>query len=141
MDYILPRLESFALVSSGELTKGAMIMGIDPEKENRLTSVGNKIIDGEYLKAHDDGVLLGYKLAEKLNVHVGDTAVFLGQGYHGITASGKYPVRGLFKSSNPDLNRRLVYFELSIAQKFYGAPNMLTSYVVMVKNNKRNNFV
>ncbi len=136
VDYIIPRLESFALVSSGELTKGAMIMGVDPEKENRLTSIGNKIIEGNYLKKGDDGVLLGYKLAEKLNIHVGDTAVFLGQGYHGITATGKYPVRGLFKSSNPDLNRRLVYFEINNAQKFYGAINMLTSYVLMVKDNK-----
>ncbi len=136
VEYIIPRLESFALVSSGELTKGAMIMGVDPDKENRLTSIGNKIIEGNYLKNDDDGVLLGYKLAEKLNIHVGDTAVFLGQGYHGITAAGKYPVRGLFKSSNPDLNRRLVYFEINNAQKFYGAINMLTSYLLMVKDNK-----
>ncbi len=136
VEYILPRLESFALVSSGELTKGAMVMGIDPEKEHRLTSIGNKIIEGTYLNEHDDGVLLGFKLAEKLKIQVGDTAVFLGQGYHGITAAGKYPVRGLFKSSNPDLNRRLVYFEINNAQKFYGAEKMLTSYVLMVKNNK-----
>ncbi len=137
--YILPRLESFALVSSGELTLGAMIMGVNPEKENRLTSIANKIIEGNYLEKGDDGVLIGFKLAEKLNVRVGDTAVFLGQGYHGITAAGKYPVRGLFKSSNPDLNRRLVYFEIHNAQKFYGAANVLTSYVLMVKDNKTSN--
>ncbi|MCW3786733.1 ABC transporter permease [Plebeiibacterium sediminum] len=136
VEYILPRLESFALVSSGELTKGAMVMGVDPEKENNLTSIGDKIIAGNYLQEKDDGVLLGFKLAEKLKIEVGDTVVLLGQGYHGVTAAGKYPVRGLFKSSNPNLNRRLVYFEISNAQRFYGGNKILTSYVVMVKDNK-----
>ena len=60
VEYILPRLESFALVSSGELTKGAMVMGVDPEKEDHLTSIGKKIIAGQYLKQKDDGVLLGF---------------------------------------------------------------------------------
>ncbi len=30
---LVPRFESFALASSGPLTKGVLVMGIDPEKE------------------------------------------------------------------------------------------------------------
>src|SRR5690606_20958814 len=33
----VPRLESFALASHGTQTKGAMVMGIDPEREHGLT--------------------------------------------------------------------------------------------------------
>lgn len=41
---VVPRLESFALASSGENTKGAMVMGINPEKENQMTNAAEKIV-------------------------------------------------------------------------------------------------
>ena len=34
---LTPRLESFALAASEDLTKGCMIVGISPEKENEIT--------------------------------------------------------------------------------------------------------
>ena len=42
---VVPRLESFALASSGENTKGAIVMGIDPEKENRMTAANDKLVN------------------------------------------------------------------------------------------------
>jgi len=35
----VPRLESFALASSGNNTKGVLVMGIDPEAEDELTLI------------------------------------------------------------------------------------------------------
>ena len=46
---LVPRIESFALASEGELTSGVLVLGISPEKENRLTNVKDKLIEGEYL--------------------------------------------------------------------------------------------
>jgi len=132
---VIPRLESFALASSGELTKGVMVMGIDPVKEDKLTGIGSKIIEGDYLKSNQDGVLLGFELAKHLKLSVNDTLVLFSQGFHGITAAGKYPVKGLFKQSNPKLNRQLVYLPLKKAQELYGAENRLSALVVMVKDN------
>lgn len=40
----VPRFESFALVSSGTLTKGVMVMGIDPEKEDYLSDVRSRLV-------------------------------------------------------------------------------------------------
>ncbi len=132
---VIPRLESFALASNGEDSKGAMIMGIDPQKENELTSIGTKIIQGNYLKNNDNGVLVGFELATKLKIEPGDTLVLLSQGFHGVTAAGKYPVRGLFKLSNPKLNRQLIYLNLNTAQELFSAKDRLSSIVLMVENN------
>ncbi|HLN20828.1 MAG TPA: FtsX-like permease family protein [Bacteroidales bacterium] len=41
---IVPRFESFALVSSGNLTKGIMVLGIDPEKEDNLSNVRSRVV-------------------------------------------------------------------------------------------------
>jgi putative ABC transport system permease protein len=40
----VPRFESFALASSGTLTKGVLVMGIDPEKESLLSDVKSKLV-------------------------------------------------------------------------------------------------
>ena len=41
---VVPRVESFALASSGNQTKGALIIGIDPEKETELSNPANQIV-------------------------------------------------------------------------------------------------
>ena len=50
---VVPRIESFALASSGNLTSGVLVLGIDPEKENTLTGIADKIIEGEFLTESD----------------------------------------------------------------------------------------
>jgi ABC-type lipoprotein release transport system permease subunit len=41
---VVPRFESFALASSGTLTKGVLVMGIDPEKEVFLSDVKGRLV-------------------------------------------------------------------------------------------------
>ena len=48
-----PRLESFALVSGGELTDVGMIIGIDPDLENGLSSLETRLVKGEFLSNSD----------------------------------------------------------------------------------------
>jgi len=129
---VVPRLESFALASSKQLTKGAMVLGVDPEKEDHLTEISKKMVRGKYLKKGSDGILMGETLAKYLQVDVGDTLVLLGQGYHGINAAGLFPVRGIFKHPSPTLDRQLIYMDLATAQDFYSADHLLTSLAMLV---------
>ena len=101
------RLESFALVSSEELTKGGLVVRIDREKENVITSLKNKVIDGQYIKSDDLNILISEGLAARLKVSVKDTIILLGQGYHGATAAGKYAIKGILKFGSPDLKAQV----------------------------------
>jgi len=40
----IPRFESFALASNGPQTKGVLVMGVDPEKEDHLSKVSDKMV-------------------------------------------------------------------------------------------------
>ncbi|MFP1682969.1 lipoprotein-releasing ABC transporter permease subunit [Alloalcanivorax sp. C16-1] len=53
---------------------GALINGVDPEAEQRVSIVGEMMWEGDFnaLRAGDFGVVLGYGLARKLNAEVGD---------------------------------------------------------------------
>jgi len=125
-----PRLESFALASSEQSTKGSIVVGVDPEKENMVTKLENKLTDGKFIQLSDTAVLVAEGLAKKLQLGVSDTIVLIGQGYHGSTAAGKYPIKGIVKFASPELNAGIVYLPLLEAQNLYGAPGMLTSLVL-----------
>lgn len=128
----IPRLESFALGSSGTHTKGIAVIGTDPDIENRASGLEKRIIKGEYLNKGDDGVLVVVNLAKFLKLEVGDTITLMSQGYHGATAAGVYPVRGIISFPSTDMNNKLIFMDLEAAQYLYGAPNMLTSISIML---------
>jgi ABC-type lipoprotein release transport system permease subunit len=137
----VPRFESFALASSGQLTKGVLVMGIDPEKEKFLSDVKSKLLNSGdsagngYLSLGEKGLLAGEKLAAYLKISPGDTIVLLGQGYHGTTAAGKFRVNGIVRLPSPDLDNKIVYLPYDACQELYNAPGMLTSLAISIKNN------
>ncbi len=98
---IAPRLESFGLVCSDSATIGAMIVGIEPTYEAKFSKLNNRINKGCYLDNNSQGVLVAKGLAEQLMVDIGDTLIVLSQGYHGISAAGKFSVRGIVDFPSP----------------------------------------
>lgn len=134
---ISPRLESFALASGTDRTKGAMIFGIDPEKENQLTSLKNKLRQGHYFRLQDKKVLLAAGLARFLKLGINDTLILIGQGLHGANAAGKYAVAGILEFPSPQQNEQLVYLPLPEAQWLFSAGNRLTSFAILVKDQQK----
>ncbi len=124
------RLESFALASYLNNTKGTLVMGIIPDAENDMLNIKSKIIKGEYITDGDKSLVLGSKLATFLNIEIGDTLVMLGQGHWGQTAVGAYPVKGIVKIPIPTLDRQIVFMPLPLAREFYSFPDGVTSIVV-----------
>jgi ABC-type lipoprotein release transport system permease subunit len=129
---ITPRLESFALLSSGKQTKGAAVIGTLPVSEDEVSGLKSRVISGEYFTDQDREILIAEGLAQYLKVKVGDTVVVLGQGYHGVTAAGAFPVKGIIKFVQPDMNNMMTYIPLSLAQELYATPGRLTSLSIML---------
>lgn len=128
----VPRLESFALTASGQHSRGCLIVGIDPQKEQLITKVDERLVQGRFLQPGSTEVLITSGLASYLKLRVGDTLVILGQGYHGATAAGKYPIVGMLEFASPQLNKNLVYLPLSEAQWLFAAPDKLSALVLHI---------
>ena len=129
---IIPRLEDFCLVSSGNKTKGAMITGIEPSIENKMTHLEKKLIKGEMLKSDDRAVLIAQQLASFLDIDVNDTIVLIGQGYHGMSAYDKLPVKGILHFPSPELDKMMIYMPLNNAQNMFSCYNKITSLSVQI---------
>lgn len=129
-----PHLESFALASSGEQTKGILVTGIEPGQENTVSHLGKKIIAGRYLHDSERGILLAEGLAKYLKLKLHDTVVLLGQGYHGEMAAGKYAVTGIVRLAVPEMNKSMAWLTMASCRDFLSTGARNTSVSVMVRN-------
>lgn len=127
---VIPRLESFSLASSGESTKGVAVIGISPEKEDKMTKIKSYIQEGEFISNDDKAILVAADLAKFLKITVGDTLVLFSTGYHGQTAAGLYPIKGILKLPTPEMNRGTVYLPIKEAQSFFSTGNQFTALVM-----------
>lgn len=129
-----PRLESFALASSGDRTKGILVTGIDPKTENAVSNLKSKLIAGGFLADSDKSILLGEGLAKYLKVKLNDTVVLIGQGYQGSMASGKYAVKGIVKLGIPDMNKGMAWLPMAATQNFLSTGPRYTSISMLINN-------
>ena len=120
------------------LDRIALDLDLNPQDFVQYHDVFKKhtVFKSSYLKQNDDGVLISSKLATYLKVAVGDSIVLMGQGKYGVTAAGIFPVRGIVRIPQPDLDNKLVYMSISKAQQFFDMPNMITSVAINLTDNE-----
>jgi ABC-type lipoprotein release transport system permease subunit len=136
VELTVKRFETFSLISYGMVTRVVQVVGINPDEENKLTSLKDKVVKGEYLTDNSRGILLAEGLAELLNVDIGDSILIYGQGLYGVTAAELVPVQGIAGFTLPSQNKSFAYMSIPYAQWIYSAPERLTSLSVMIDNPK-----
>jgi putative ABC transport system permease protein len=87
-------------------------------------------VSNGFIADEDNGVLVSDRLASYLKVNIGETVILIGQGYHGASAAGMFPVRGIIKMPSPDIDNKLVIMTIPTAQKFFDAEGKITSLSV-----------
>jgi ABC-type lipoprotein release transport system permease subunit len=84
-------------------------------------------VSNGYLANNDEGILVSDRLASYLKTSIGDTLILMGQGYHGASAAGIFPVRGIIKLPSPDIDNKLIIMTIPAAQKFFDTEGKITS--------------
>jgi ABC-type lipoprotein release transport system permease subunit len=102
-----PRLQAFALVSAGERSFGAQILGVDPALESQWSTLPDMIQSGRYLEGPGDAVA-GSLLARNLGIEVGDELVLLGTAQQGGVAASVAVLTGTFTTGQPVLDRSIL---------------------------------
>lgn len=93
------RLYGFGLGASGPNSGGISLIGLDFEREARVTRMNEKIFEGNWLDPGDPkGVVIGKKLARTLGVSIGAEIVVLSQAADGSMANELYRVRGILQA-------------------------------------------
>jgi putative ABC transport system permease protein len=91
----IARLMVGALLSSGEVSMEALLIGIDPASREAVYPA-LELREGRFFEPGEKGILLNRGVARKLGVGVGDTVVALGTTADGRLAGVKLAVTGVW---------------------------------------------
>ena len=129
------RGKAFSMISSRERTYGVMVVGIDPQREARVSTLKKAVRQGSYLSQDDTGVaLVGEALAKNLQVGLGDELIVLGQGRDGSVAAALLVVKGIYKSGLEDFDRSSIQITLADFQEIYFMRGAVHEVVVVGKS-------
>jgi len=110
---IAPRLYGAALASVGDVSSGVMLKAIEPEKENKVTTMLSHIREGTAaldLIPSSNGldryeVIVGAQFAKNLGLKPGDELVLITQASDGSIGNGLFIVSGILKPIEPTFDR------------------------------------
>lgn len=112
-----------SMVSSAETATGVSIFGVEPEKEKMVTNIYQKIIEGTYLEGDSKNpVVIGKKLAEKLNVKLRSKIILTAQDLDNNIVSGAFRVIGIYSTNNNIYDEGRIFVRFSDLQKLTGFP-------------------
>lgn len=113
------RVNSPVFVSGQKKTLGVLLTGLDVENELRLSKLNQAVTEGSFLAPlGSKEIILGKKLAERLEVHIGDEVVVIGQSLDGSVANDLFKVKGLLNFGGGELEESLALTQISSAQEF-----------------------
>jgi lipoprotein-releasing system permease protein len=92
---VAPYVMGQALLTSGDVTRGAAVRGIDPARENAVADIGRSMRAGslDALAPGEFAIVLGSELASALGVRVGDRLALIAA--NAVSAAALPPVRSV----------------------------------------------
>ena len=116
-----------AVVSSERETRGVTLLGVAPQREAQLSFVAHDITSGRFLTTDDDnGVVIGEKLARKLDTELGKRVVIMSQDPENNIADRGVRVVGIYKAPLTSIEERFVIMGIATAQSFLKMGNRIS---------------
>jgi ABC-type lipoprotein release transport system permease subunit len=129
---IFERIENIAGSAYSSRARLELELGLSSEEINLYMEeiTESSSVPNGFLDQRDEGVLVSDRLAGYLKVAIGDTVILMGQGYHGASAAGLFPVRGIIKMPLAEIDSKLVIMTIRAAQDFFDVKDRITSLSV-----------
>lgn len=130
---VTARLEGGGLITNGDKSLSANIIGINPEKE-ALVSSAIRITSGEELFSEDRyGVHVGEALAKALDITVGDELTILATTFDQMFNAIDIRVVGLVTTGVRDLDAHIFFGNIELVQDLFST-DAVTRVVVLLQD-------
>ncbi len=124
------RIKVPAVITSERESRGVTMLGIDPAAEREFSFVNYDEVEGRFLESVDDnGVVIGRKLADKLDTEVGKRIVLMSQDPDNDIADRGFRVVGLFDANMAAYEETYVFVGKVTAQKMLRIGDTTTEIV------------
>ena len=129
------RIQTGGLISNREGAFPLNIIGIDPEAEAPVSLIAEHIVDGRYIEAADeDLVLIGKGLADALSIEVGDRVTMVGSDVNKQNRQRTMTVVGIYDIGIPSMEKGTAYISLAEAQNLFGLRGQSTEVQITLNS-------
>jgi ABC-type lipoprotein release transport system permease subunit len=118
-------------VSSASSSSGASIVGIDPAAEQQVTTVRRYLMEGSYLSGEPHEIVMSRRLAQTLDITLGDRVVAMASRLDGRVGSEMFRVVGLYQSPSLSFDRVHVYVPIGSVQEMLGVGDRIAEVVLV----------
>jgi ABC-type lipoprotein release transport system permease subunit len=126
-----------AVIASERESAGVTLVGIEPQREQGLSFIGTAVTDGRYLESPGDtGLLLGRKLAERLETALGRRVVVMSQDVKNQVGDRGFRVVGIFDAEPEAIETAFVFVGRATAQEMLGMGDTLSE--ISLRSDDRN---
>jgi len=117
-----PRAMAFSMLSSAGNVSAVQLYGVVPESEALLSKIDDAISEGEFFSGDSKrDIVIGSKLAELLEVQIGDRVVATAsQAETGELSQELFRVSGIYTFGDRALDGGLAFVRLPVAQEMLG---------------------
>ncbi|MCP4039420.1 MAG: ABC transporter permease [bacterium] len=130
IEYWAPRLRAQGLVASPRASVGVAIAGVDPAREVGVSVAADSLVAGDWL-GEPRRLVLGNKLAARLEVDVGSKVVLSVQDLAGELTGQAFRVGGLLRAGSRELDDGVVFMRLGDAQALLGMGDAISEIAVV----------
>jgi len=131
-----PRLRAQGLVASPRASVGVAIAGVDPERESGVSIAADSITEGSWL-AEPHQLVLGNKLADRLEARIGSKLVVSVQDLSGELTGRAFRVAGLMRAGARELDDGVVFMRIEEAQALLGMGDAISEIVLVTADRER----
>ena len=117
-------------------SSGAVLKGVDWQKENKLVGIDKKLVDTVSIKnLGDKEIIIGQELARNLKILKGQEVILMSPGQYALVPRmDKFKVAGLFHSGMYEYDATLSYVSLAAGQKLFGLENAVSGIGVSIND-------
>lgn len=128
------RIPFGVLLSKDDNSKPAFGTAIDVEREKGFLdlSTENYLVEGSYLEANDNAILIGKGLAEKLGFKVGDSLVIITSDAFGSPSGMNLTVKGIVELGHANLDDNAFYIPLAAGQQLLDLKDRAAEILVLL---------
>ena len=129
------RVKVPGMISSERDNRGVQLLGVDPAGEIAFGFDPDTIIEGRFLESPEDkGIVIGRKLADRLETKLGKRVVIMSQNPDNEVADRGVRVVGIYKARLQATEELFVYVGRSTLQKMLGAEDKVSEIAVTAGN-------
>ena len=124
-----------AVISSERDTRGVTLIGVEPDSEIQISFDIDNIIEGRFLTDNNDtGLVIGKKMAERLETRLGKRVVIMSQDPDNNIADRGFRVVGIYKAKIASLEELYVYTGIGTAQILLKLENKISEIAINGEN-------